>query len=665
MSEGLAPNLDPQPESHPGEERWGVILVHGVGESEPGQTLNWFVPTFENMRGLRPQLKEERRIAREPEGHEFVMPMQTVDLTASVGESPTSPTAGGPKKAVFAELYWADLARAGDSPFDLIFRVFTILFRVYYLSQQAARMPGVLSWLLRVCLYFVSGILCGPIAALNGFMLLLLAAQGMHTSFGYEEGKYPVIALTGLVGILLSLLLLMRALRKRGSYPWSLALVCAVVLGVGVTLSGVFGSPDFRFPFTRAQSDVFAMHFEFLLAVGRWCFLAVGVFAVLAVAFWFLAVLSALGSHYWRRYLPGLTIGLAATLLQLGFWVILVPALAFVVLRIFMPEQLAPGSAFDRIWSFFLFNVSMGLAVGVVGVLVWIWRRVHVWRHADPPRRGPTPHVPRMLFHWLILVALILATLAGVASFAYSFIFDEEPLYHEFFRNQAEWVIGVLMTALALVFLGVFYRPVRSALHIVMDIINHFHRATVRFPMPLSGRKESKALPYEDAVRDYFIQQRIEQRLQVVIGEILKMGNVTHLTIIAHSQGTMIAVDTLWFSSLFRLLEREKGDRKVYLMTMGSPVTHLYQHYFPWRYGPLFPKDQPDVDYLQPWGEGLRRNVDVWTNLFRVNDFVGRQIEGAPNFPENVCFPQGSGGGHSGYWSDPDILREMMPYLPG
>jgi hypothetical protein len=89
---------------------------------------------------------------------------------------------------------------------------------------------------------------------------------------------------------------------------------------------------------------------------------------------------------------------------------------------------------------------------------------------------------------------------------------------------------------------------------------------------------------------------------------------------------------------------------------MGSPFTHLYQHYFSNHYPPLD----------QPFWSTLRRNVDCWFNIFRVDDFVGTSIV----FPESL---RSSGGfncqnfpvkrcGHNNYWSDKqviDLLRDQ------
>ena len=92
------------------------------------------------------------------------------------------------------------------------------------------------------------------------------------------------------------------------------------------------------------------------------------------------------------------------------------------------------------------------------------------------------------------------------------------------------------------------------------------------------------------------------------------------------------------------LLARCGGDRdKLTLVTMGSPLTHLYQHYFPLLY--------PNIG--SPQWDGLFQNVGKWINVYRINDFVGTHVEcrESPTGLVPANFYVGSRG-HTYYWSD-------------
>ena len=114
------------------------------------------------------------------------------------------------------------------------------------------------------------------------------------------------------------------------------------------------------------------------------------------------------------------------------------------------------------------------------------------------------------------------------------------------------------------------------------------------------------------------------------------------LVIMAHSQGTIIAVDEIAKSW------SEKALPPVTLVTFGSPVTELYQHYFPLVYPP-WSDDEWDT---------LFTRITRWGNFYRVDDYVGRRI--TP--PTGLCdfFEAAVGrGGHTNYWRDPRFLDAL------
>ncbi len=92
-------------------------------------------------------------------------------------------------------------------------------------------------------------------------------------------------------------------------------------------------------------------------------------------------------------------------------------------------------------------------------------------------------------------------------------------------------------------------------------------------------------------------------------------------------------------------------------------MTHLYQHYFPTRYASL-------SDHC--WG-GLKSIVRRWVNVYRLDDYVGTDIEPVPtwtrkptNAPVLVNVPIGPGG-HVGYWRQPEVFEfpQVRDTLPG
>jgi hypothetical protein len=163
---------------------------------------------------------------------------------------------------------------------------------------------------------------------------------------------------------------------------------------------------------------------------------------------------------------------------------------------------------------------------------------------------------------------------------------------------------------------------------------------------------------------------KIEARFERVLLEVLKMGNVDRLTVISHSQGSVIAVDVLWYDWTHRVLKEEARHLpQVSLVTMGSPLSHLYQHYFPERYPPFFTNGKFNSE---KWGR-LNETLKHWLNIYRVDDYVGTHVDwdGAETkndpatgaiFENRVIAP----GGHMGYWMQEEVMeiirqRQLLP----
>lgn len=198
----------------------------------------------------------------------------------------------------------------------------------------------------------------------------------------------------------------------------------------------------------------------------------------------------------------------------------------------------------------------------------------------------------------------------------------------------AEWArIGVI---LFLIFFLFFSHLIRDGAKLILDVVNHF---TPR-------RRGGGFLPWRQPQVDFPVRQRIERRFEEMIEALLSRGDKPNLLIVAHSQGTVITLDALmrrrWIE---RLLSRVES---LTVITFGSPVTHVYQRYFPQLYKPF-----KETSLLE-----LSKDKRVkWLNVYRVDDFVGTHIENSiPNFPLNVPAPA---GGHTHYWSE-DVMLELF-----
>jgi hypothetical protein len=134
----------------------------------------------------------------------------------------------------------------------------------------------------------------------------------------------------------------------------------------------------------------------------------------------------------------------------------------------------------------------------------------------------------------------------------------------------------------------------------------------------------------------------IEARFRAVLERVAAAERPTHLTIVGHSQGTVIAVDVL--ASRPRALD----EVEVSLVTMGSPLTHLYERYFPHHYG---------VDRPNPL-------VDRWINIYRIDDYIGTEVRPGSSMPENQPVDLVGPDGHAHYWRQLAVAKYLAKLAP-
>ncbi len=158
----------------------------------------------------------------------------------------------------------------------------------------------------------------------------------------------------------------------------------------------------------------------------------------------------------------------------------------------------------------------------------------------------------------------------------------------------------------------------------------------------------------------YRFRRRIQDRLRVVVSEMLRDEAPDELLFITHSQGTMIAADVIEFEAdTWR--ELMAGKRSIRLVTMGSPIRHIYSQYFPKAFPML--ADRPALAPRNAGGV-----LDQWVNIFRIDDFIGTHIDADMTRPADGLWPQEipvNRNGHTMYWVDMNVgprLRDMAQF---
>jgi hypothetical protein len=656
------------------------LVVHGVGDTEPGATLDALLPSLATVADADFRLSGAREVLWLPGLSETSARRQAAEAHDRGGKLVPHREAGGvaPAKeqlvelfpahvrraegawgsATFAEVYWADLARTRRGALYLVMGLVRLYFGLRHIADQAAAQPVAGGRLLRSLFYLIGFLLRGPLLAAVAFLALAYSAavpraltgKGFHLAAPAGPSEAPDLIAFALLGLAclgggVAWWRAARARRPSAAFWGSLA----VTGGLAVSLVGAwlalprpwllllwrlsFRSPPGARPFFEllAQFSIFstllsyASHALVLFAVVVWAFC-------------------------WLRAPRGLRPPLAAAglacLLPYNWFLaleIIVDALALAVTDPGMISSATRELVFELGLQVLASLCLLGGILMTFGYQQW-WAA----RHPDgggaqggPPRLLVGP-VPFLLFLVSVLYALLFSFLFRPIPFV--------PLEKQIwaFADISYWLpfwAGVVVAALLLlVVVPLLYTfllggDLRGLLHIVMDVEDHFSRPWPPFPWR-EGTEERKS---------FDLRCRIEWRFRCALDELLKDPEITHLAVVAHSQGTVIAVSVLAEAAT---AEKARGLREVRLLTMGSPFSHLYQHYFPRQYPPL--------DDGQ-WGS-LKSLLTRWVNIYRVDDFVGTKVAGRHGWPiENVGV---AAGGHTNYWRQPSVLRLLSEWLP-
>ncbi len=711
--------------------KWAVLVVHGVGDTGPGVTVDRFVsalaaasPTFQPdgrvevhyLRDPKPQAaeaaprsakrQEAEHRATHDDGDVPVFPMHV--RRACQGASKD----GKAYDVVLGEVYWSDLSTIREGLPYLLLSLLTTIFSLRYVADQAAAVPGRLAALARWTIFVSSWILCAPIAGLNAFLVLTIGSYywvivplkkgwpGADPVWIDRAGMHCLGLLAALAGIV--------AWRRCGTNNWGTTWTrfWSAFAFVGLAVLTVLLLRDFSWLSDtawkhltmafRTRSTVDPKYWagipEYIaanLVLIEMTFFVLGLLVALSLLLG--GIVQALNPD---RYGSSFEAAHSALLAQVGAWVLVIPTLAILGIHAFLPTESPPAAqasvpgttavspaiaqAPARLTDDLLRSVRETLAIHlfgacIIGMVAWIvWLRRDRWVRKNgpaypfPPAR---PRIPRLVVSGRIVLALTAVSLSATVLFMSDFWRGRPEPLKSSYAGMAEALIGAFVAIIG-VASALLAQGLREGLHILMDVVNHFYRRWEKVPWRESIDNPSAADLVALDPRDFEIQHWIEERFRAALKKLLSEPGITHLTVVSHSQGTMVAVDVLSLSGMEPAERNEFRELlqplNLHLVTMGSPFTHLYQHYFRFRYPSL----------AHPSWADLRGIVTHWINVFRVDDFVGTYIEtGDPALhrprdqaawkkvgtwkgaPENR---QLGPGGHTQYWRGLDVARLLQ-----
>jgi hypothetical protein len=650
-----------------------VIVVHGVGDPKPGDALTRFVGglcatdpniTTDGVEAIELRQDASKRVPPD-DGQVPLYPVHRRKIRLSGSQ---------PRNIALHEVYWGDLSRVKGTLTGVVGGAVDLVFGLRYLvfaAQREAKAP-VVSAASSAALYFMRG----PVLALNifGLMVALLflgfaeldEIQGASAS---TPGAHLdcLIQASASVGAFLTLVLgiiLYRTAKRNG---WSTTTAeFMVVVGVGFLIR----APTWTSPLAFEQ---FVGDFGWVVSIasGLLCLAVVLTLVSAAVKDFAAGRPGAVPpADHIRRPLDVLT---ACTVLSCALFVFLaMVAWAYVASKIPMASAAVSNRISSGLHLFSLVWFSL-LIIGFIYAVLMVRGKAlkTAWRV------GATQNFPRLLVHPGVVLALC------VSGLTWALVFLPTPLSRLFSwtpladldkglseLNNLNSVLVLLSAALVTALLAA-RTHITTALDLVLDVISHFKDENVpsatqlkRASRAARTKLERKAAPSKvgaplDAKWTPLWSQETPQwnamvlRFKDVLESAVATSDAKDILVVAHSQGTMLALEALGVieikhtgrqSTARRVSPATVAGRSVRLITMGCPLSHLYMHYFPGKYS-------INVQH--------KTLVSMWKNVHRTDDFVGREVDsGMPGFPLNIpVFPRG----HINYWTDADVLAVVTP----
>lgn len=639
-------------------QRIGVVVIHGVGDTQTGWINERIV---EPMAGQHPDLMLGSYSEVYPFYEESAGEKNRYNALIRRAEI------DGTKIAV-AELLWADLSRIGNSAISKAAATLKLGFEapdVLALALMRGRERGVFR-LIKALVLTSSRLLLWLIVGLNICVLAgtawMMGVIKFHDSFDIPRKTFDNTDVILWLGPLIVFLCVVGAVlfftyrhREMGLSEFGRGLLLSTLLITGFLVVDHIWPAELlegmKWLTQQWRQDAYIDNGR-LVVFGVWVLWSISTLLV------FVLLLSVwLKRRIW--------ISPSAVPLAPG-WVALFHILvqAVIVKLIFAPLSMASCSQmralvgdkpqYEALGICSAVEMSGVFFMALVETVVIVFAVLLVWRARARASRRPeldSAVVPRLIVNRWIITAAAISVTAHIA------IFFVEMRGGDAYKTLLP---GQLMFGLTLVLpvylylLSYFYRSSTGLVHIARDLVDHQYRvvpAKKPAPAPAGGVPATgwRWLNWTSRLNltEYPRRYRIAARLDRIMSSCFAPEGLDRLVIVAHSQGTVIAFDYLRASGHSELLSKA---REVRVVTLGSPLSHLYAEYF--------------EEYRRPLArEELCGNVTGWVNMWRIDDPIGNKVEVVTDgFIKNVVLPR---GGHVNYWKEPEVQQAIAAAIAG
>ena len=589
-----------------------VLVIHGVGDPDAGSTLNRFARS----------LASEEKPLVEKQATVWLTEKSTVAHRTKTFPTHVRRLQINHTKVEMAEVFWGDLSQVRRGVLGLIHGVFQILFGLRYVAYVAADQQGKGALYLKKLGLISSRMLHGPVLAV-AFFLALITVAAMATDMMWE-GSYKHLAWThgvvagcGLLSLVLATvgrrLTNSRVVVRFWSWVTTVALYAFFLVAVKAFYIDVY-YPEVNCASCQHPGLIWYCRVQIILLGLLW-FVESGIVIAMGGCW-------AAASLHPRVNRPAINLAFLLPALAVGIWGQALPMLWVSAKEGITRLQRVPEFAAALDEAIPLMGVQFVMLVITAAAAMFVIVRYFLWRNQNSIHTFLAgSRAPRLIVNPLQRWMLAGCTAVGVSLVFTLCVFNtlgipyRDNLFGQALSEANKYAVVCLAPMAGLIFLSL--RHLRPAFDIILDVVNHFYFRSTLMEDALEDDDEFdiKETTFEAGSLYFSRRDSIHNRMKrILVYYRDRLEHRPELVIVSHSQGTMVAIEVLndpemaWLSGSFSHTS---------LLTMGSPITYLYQTYF----GHLYPS------LNSPQWDNLRTRVDRWVNLFRIDDFVGQQVE--------------------------------------
>lgn len=641
-----------------------ILVVHGIGEQSCGETVDQVVAGAMAKHPARPASDYADAPISVQSSHlcltekDFSKPPDdSVEDVFTCHTYSLEPAGDTQQRAVFAEVHWSDMSPAPKGAIATILDLLKLILGLGYVAMD--NVENTKSHLFhRGLVHLFNWVFYGGIAVLNAMLLVgtvLLLGQNYLPGAGY----FTVIALNAGAGVALWLYLahlekehprFLVTVFRRGVIVWSACVVALLALSLvaGNAVKAGFQSVFAALPDTltsqskgcAALFDAFALDsspLDFGIESIS-CFVELNIFAM--GVFWLFAALLVVISLVGFAKTPRRVIYPSVCGAMLMFWSVFTTGFWLALRQVLdqfdrahdncgeLGDTLAQAGSLlplndNGATAYGLLCLHMEQAVGTLAISVAfmiLTLIAAILAYTFGQRVIVNLWVRAILVVFPVALVLILVLSGDITG--------NSVHGNPFSPLKSVSLIIALGSAL---FIYNFNETVAAALGVARDVIVYLVRAECKWTATPAERESN-----------YPRRALIEARFERVFRFMVNALNPQRITVISHSQGTVVAARTLKRLLPDLLHSKPELARSVHLITMGSPISHIYEEYFPENY-PIK-------------RAGLSKDL-TWHNLYRDRDYVGQTIQTTGIPPENDLAV--GPGGHSHYFTDKRVWTLM------